>query len=303
MIASRPRVATAGWSYPDWEGRVYPRSRPRGFHPLRFLAPFLDAIEINSTFYGMARSEHAARWAGLVEDQPDFRFVAKLHQSFTHEREPEDATAWEKAMSTWRSGLEPLVRRKLLGAVLVQFPASFVEGPSSIRRLGRLRVLLDGLPVVLEVRHTSWFQPRALTEIAGLGFSLAHVDLPPAWNHPPERHRPTGPIGYLRLHGRNEKTWFQPGVGRDARYDYLYAPPEIGTLARRAGSIAAETDEVYVVTNNHFEGQAVTNAIELRWLLNDRQPVPAPAVLVEAFPHLEGIAVPAEGEGGPGLFD
>lgn len=301
--AARPRirVATAGWSYPDWEGRVYPRSKPHGFHPLRHLAPSLDAIEINSTFYGMPQPQHAARWADLVAHVEGFRFVAKLHQDFTHRREPEDPAAWGAVMETWRAALAPLVRRRLLGAVLVQFPASFSEGPRAVRRLGRLRTLLDGLPLVLELRHASWFEPPALAEIAGLGFSLAHVDLPAAWNHPPERHRPTGPIGYLRLHGRNDATWFRSGVGRDDRYDYLYSPPEIGALARRARSIAAETDETYVVTNNHFEGQAVANAIELRWLLNGRQPVPAPAEIVAAYPRLEPLVTPLPGE--RGLFD
>ena len=28
------KVGPAGWSYPDWEGLVYPRKKPRGFHPL-----------------------------------------------------------------------------------------------------------------------------------------------------------------------------------------------------------------------------------------------------------------------------
>lgn len=301
--AARPRirVATAGWSYPDWEGRVYPRSKPHGFHPLRHLAPSLDAIEINSTFYGMPRPQHAARWADLVAEVEGFRFVAKLHQDFTHGPEPEDLGVWAESMGRWREGIAPLVRRKLLGGVLVQFPVSFSEGPRAVRRLGRIRTLLEGLPAVLEVRHASWFEPRALAEVTGLGFSLAHVDLPPAWNHPPERHRPTGPIGYLRLHGRNAAMWFRSGAGRDDRYDYLYSPPEIGALARRAQSIAAETDETYVVTNNHFEGQAVANAIELRWLFNGRRPVPSHSEIVAAFPHLEPLVEPVPGD--RGLFD
>lgn len=296
------RVGPAGWSYPDWEGRVYPRHKPPGFHPLRHLAAFVDVIEVNSTFYGVPRAEHAARWTELVADRGSFRFVAKLHQDFTHAPVPEDPAEWERRASAWRAGLEPLLRRKLLAAVLVQFPTSFQQGPSAVQRLGRLRHLLEGLPLVLEVRHTSWFEPPARDEVAGLGYSLAHVDLPPAWNHPPERHPPTGPVGYLRLHGRNAASWFRRDAGRDQRYDYLYGPPEVGELARKARSIAAETDETYVVTNNHFEGQAVANAVELRWLLNDRRPVPAPAELVAAFPHLESL-VEARPTGSRGLFD
>jgi uncharacterized protein YecE (DUF72 family) len=123
--------------------------------------------------------------------------------------------------------------------------------------------------------------------------SLAHIDLPEAWDHPPPTHPPTGPIGYLRLHGRNSSTWFAKGAGRDDRYDYLYGPPEVGDLARRALSIDAESDVTWVVTNNHFEGQAIANALEFKYLLSGKQPPPAPPQLVQAFPHLEGITRPA----------
>ena len=74
----------------------------------------------------------------------------------------------------------------------------------------------------------------------------------------------------------------------------------MGELAQRARSIAAETDATYVITNNHFEGKALANALELRWLLNGRQPVPAPAELVETYPHLESLTAVDED---PGLFD
>jgi len=138
-----------------------------------------------------------------------------------------------------------------------------------------------------------------LASIRGLGYSLAHIDLPRSWDHPPPRFAPTGPIGYLRLHGRNAENWFRKGVGRDERYDYLYSPPEVGVLAARADEISQEVDQTWVVTNNHFEGQAVANALEIKWLLGGRQPTPAPDEIVEAFPHLRSIITPrAQG----GLF-
>lgn len=291
------RVGPAGWSYPDWEGRVYPRVKPRGFHPLAFLAPYIDCVEINSSFYALPRAEHASKWASHVQDRPGFRFVAKLLQDFTHAGPPPDAGEWEEKMDAWRAGIEPLRRRNKLAAVLVQFPATFVETPGNVRHLGTLAGLLDGLPKVLELRHRSWFEPPALSEVAGLGYSLAHIDLPASWNHPPALFRPTGPIGYLRMHGRNDQTWFKSGVGRDDRYDYLYKPPEIGELAHRTDKISQDTDETYVVTNNHFEGQALANAIELKWILGGREPVPAPSTIVEAFPHLAPLTK-AEGQGG-----
>lgn len=283
------RVGPAGWSYPDWEGVVYPREKPRGFHPLRYLARFVDCLEVNSTFYALPAAHSASRWASLLDDVPEFRLTAKLHRDFTH-TDPAVAVAdAEKQAAAFLECLAPLLRTRRLAALLVQFPSSFHHGPAEVRRLGWLHAHLGQLPLVLEVRHDSWYTPPALAAIAGLGFSLAHIDLPPAWNHPPPWHEPTGPVGYLRLHGRNRATWFDRQAGRDERYDYLYSPEELDPLVARARRLAAEYDETYVITNNHFSGKAVANAIEIRAALRGH-PVRAPAELVKAFPRLASSA-------------
>ena len=62
------RVGTAGWSYADWEGRVYPRSKSPGFHALAFLARFVDCVEINSSFYATPDPRHAQDWVRRVTD-------------------------------------------------------------------------------------------------------------------------------------------------------------------------------------------------------------------------------------------
>ena len=282
------RVGPAGWSYPDWDGRVYPAHKPHGFHALPYLAKIFDTIEINSSFYALPRAEHAERWAALVADRPAFRFYAKLNRDFTHLPEPgADATGdnWDAKARAFSAGLAPLVRVRKLAGVLAQFPVTFLHGKSEVRRLGRLRALFPDLPLVLEVRHQSWFDRPATDQVRGLAYSLAYVDLPNAWNHPPEWHEPTGPIGYLRLHGRNEREWFRGDAERDDKYDYLYTEREIDTLAQKARRIEATHAETTVITNNHFGGQAVANAIDLMFLLQGR-PVPAPSEIVESFPHL-----------------
>ena len=45
---SRTRVGVAGWSYPDWEDIVYPKT-PR-FDGLAYLTRYFDTIEINRLF-------------------------------------------------------------------------------------------------------------------------------------------------------------------------------------------------------------------------------------------------------------
>lgn len=281
------RVGPAGWSYPDWEGKVYPVVKPAGFHPLRYVAQFFDCVEINSTFYAVPRAEHATRWSKLIEPRADFRMVVKLNRDFTHEPEsPEDP--WDAKAVAFVRGIEPLRRTKKIATLLVQFPATFLYGKDEVRRLGRLRSLFPGFSLVLEVRHHSWYSPPALDTIRGLSYSLAHTDLPAAWNHPPEWHVSTGPIGYLRLHGRNSKSWFRRGVGRDEKYDYLYSTVELEGLVQKARRLGDEHDEVIVIANNHFAGQAFANAIEFLALLRN-EAVPAPPEIVEAYPHLRPI--------------
>jgi uncharacterized protein YecE (DUF72 family) len=267
-------------------GRVYPAIQPPGFHPLSFLSRYFDTVEINSSFYALPRAEHAQRWARLVADRPRFRFLVKLNREFTHASESErDPGALSALAGEFRAGIEPLSHAKRLAAVLAQFPVGFQYGAEEVRRLGRLRALFADVPLVLETRHASWFTPPALDAVRGLSYSLAYVDLPPAWNHPPEWHTSTGPIGYLRLHGRNSTQWFRRGAERDDKYDYLYDNAELGALVRKAERISAEHEETSVVTNNHFEGKAVANAFEILSMLS-REPVSAPGEIVDAFPHL-----------------
>ena len=188
-------------------------------------------------------------------------------------------------------GIEPLRRSGRLSAILVQFPFSFRHSEKAVRHLGVLQSLFGSVPLVLELRHRSWFEPPIVSAVAGLGYSVARIDLPHAWDHPPAGHPTPGPLGYLRLHGRNAEAWFDRGAGRDQKYDYLYPPEEIEAVIKQTRRLAAEHDETYVITNNHFSGKAVANAIEILHGLGGT-PVPAPRELVEHFPRLARITRP-----------
>ena len=79
-------VGTAGWSYKDWEGIVYPAQKGRDFHALHFLRQYINIVEINSTFYRPPIMRISLSWVKKVEGFPDFLFAVKLHQVFTHNR-------------------------------------------------------------------------------------------------------------------------------------------------------------------------------------------------------------------------
>jgi uncharacterized protein YecE (DUF72 family) len=98
----------------------------------------------------------------------------------------------------------------------------------------------------------------------------------------------TAEIAYLRLHGRNETTWFDAGAGRDARYDYLYPMDALRPLAEGARGMGAQAKALYVIANNHFRGQAFANALQLRHLIQGIEPE-APEDLVAAYPDLRDV--------------
>lgn len=276
------RIGVAGWDYPDWNGPVYPRRRGRGFDRLAYIARFVDVVEINSTFYRPVLPHVAASWLQRTRERRDFTFTAKAHRSWTHETEPD----FNSVVAATLIGLQPLLEAGRLGALLLQFPQSFHFGEPARSRIERLLERVENWPLVIEVRHVSW-KPEAVTEWFrrhGLGWCL--VDQPQVGSSTVEPVvRVTSNVAYMRLHGRNERDWFRPDAGRDARYDYLYSRPQLEELARRARAMAKHAQELFVVQNNHFRGQALVNALQLRHLVEGKRPE-APQELVDAFAEL-----------------
>src|SRR5258708_39888346 len=98
--ADSPRIGTAGWSYPHWQGLVFPKTTWPGFHPPELLARQTDVVEINSSFYQPLKPEVVKLWIKKTQANPRFQFTAKLHQHFTHGRVLEEAE-----IATFRDGV------------------------------------------------------------------------------------------------------------------------------------------------------------------------------------------------------
>jgi uncharacterized protein YecE (DUF72 family) len=277
------RIGTSGWKYRDWEGIVYPKPRPRGFNDLAYLAKYLDAIEINSSYYGPPRPSAARKWVESVTGNRAFQFTAKLFHSFTHERQP--APSDEK---DFKEGIAPLVEAARLGAMLLQFPWSFKNSPESRQYLITLQRRFREYPLVLEVRHASWIEPGILDLLAELDIGLCNIDQPLFKRSVRPGAETTSGIGYIRLHGRNYQAWFAENANVRERYDYLYPVKELEPWVDRVRDVASKTKETYVMSNNHNLGKAAVNALELSSLL-DGEPVSAPPILIQQYPELAGF--------------
>jgi uncharacterized protein YecE (DUF72 family) len=281
--ASQIRVGPAGWSYDDWAGIVYPRSRPRGFHEAEYLAQFFDTIEINSSFYHPPAPRVAQSWIQRIARNPRFQFTAKLWQRFTHER-----SASRQDEKLVKDGFAPLAQDGRLGALLLQFPWSFRNTKENREYLGGLVMQFLEYALVVEVRHSSWNDPEAFKMLANLGVGFCNIDQPVIGSSIAPSARATAPVGYVRLHGRNYEHWFSSEEHPEERYNYLYSAQELEPWAERIRNIAAQTDATFVITNNHFQGKAITNAFQLVYMLT-RQPMRVPETLLPLYPQLEKI--------------
>src|SRR5208283_3201458 len=293
--APRIRIGTAGWSYKDWDGILYPPEVTRKkIHPVEFLARFFDVIEINTSFYGHIRPELGRLWSRKAAAvNPDFLFTAKLHRSFTHS----PLTVMELTSSASirpnaqderlaREGLDSLATEGKLGALLIQFPVSFKNTSLNREYLEQLLRQFIENPRVVEVRHDSWNNPETLAEFMRHNVGFCNIDQPLLGRSLAPTEHVTSGVGYVRLHGRNYEHWFDSDSRtRDDRYNYLYKPAELEKWKEKIEIVAHRAESTYVIANNHFQAKAAVNALELRHLLDGKK-VRAPETLVKNYPEL-----------------
>jgi uncharacterized protein YecE (DUF72 family) len=295
------RIGPAGWSYPDWTGYVYPSRHSKGFHEAAYLAEFFDTIEINTSFYQPLHPDHAAQWLDRVAVNPRFVFTAKLWQRFTHDLAPSasiSAAADERAV---RTGFDILRAANKLGAVLLQFPFSFHRTKETVAYLSSLLERFSDYPLVVEVRHASWNSPETLALLLTHNVGFCNIDQPIIGRSLTPSAQATSPVGYIRLHGRRYDTWFTDDTSIPAheRYNYLYTSEELAPWIARIRKVAEHVRDTFVVTNNHFQGKSVVNALQLISILKGTK-VKVPEPLRQHYPQLDALAdaPPAE----PTLF-
>ena len=257
-----PYIGTAGWSYPHWNGVVYPKMQSGGSHPLELFSRHLDLVEINSSFYQCLKPEVVKLWIKKVEGNPRFLFTAKLHQRFTHARILEDAE-----VARFKEGLWPLLRAKKLGAVLMQFPWSFKFTAENREFFISLRRSFHEFPLVAEVRHSSWMAEEGLGTFLDYRVGFCNIDQPEYTRAMPPTAFLTSGVGYVRLHGRNPQNAlgaYDRAAPRLRQHDYLYSEAELSEWTKRIEHVQRYADQTFVVFNNDAGGKSFVNALQLR---------------------------------------
>ncbi|MEP7354110.1 MAG: DUF72 domain-containing protein [Acidobacteriota bacterium] len=296
-MSNAPYIGTAGWSYPHWNGVVYPIGPKSSLHPLELIARNTSTVEINSSFYQTLRPEVTRLWLKKVEHNPDFQFTAKLHQQFTHKRQLIDSE-----IRAFKDGLRPLQKAGRLGALLMQFPWSYRLTEENRDFFIRLRRAFHDFPLVAEMRHDSWMSEEALGTFLDYKVGFCNIDQPQYTRAMPPTSLLTSGVGYVRLHGRNPGNSlgaFQEGAQRRKQHDYLYSESELSEWAKRIEHVARFAERTFVIFNNDAAGKSFVNALQLEKMMGVLRG-PAPINLRRRYPvqleHFGRNAAPAYGE-------
>lgn len=279
----------AGWSYQDWDNIFYPAGSR--IDRLVYIAGYFDCVELNSSFYRIPSPGLVKSWQERITSESGFIMTVKAFRKFTHDRILEESRVEE-----FKTVFEPLHSSGRLGALLFQFPWSFRNLRDSRRHLMKIGKLFRDYPIVAELRHGSWNGEDSFRLLSDYGFTLCSIDQPMIGNSMPPTTRVTDrSLGYIRLHGRNRRNWFRKDAGRDQRYDYLYSENEIKEWSSRAVELSGKVDRLFIIANNHFRGQALVNAFQLKSVIENRK-LDTPNHLQREYPVLEKISLPPAGQ-------
>jgi uncharacterized protein YecE (DUF72 family) len=246
------RIGCSGWNYATWRASFYPTGLPAS-RWLEHYASVFDTVEVNTTFYRLARREAVERW---VRQTPEgFCFAVKASRYLTHMKRLTDL---DRGVQRLYEPLEPLAGAGRFGPMLWQLPPNFRRNDE------RLAAALDQLPPgrhAFEFRHPSWFSDAVYELLRWHGVALAIGDRPEAEF---QSHEITADFTYVRFH-----------YGRRGRRGN-YSDTELREWARRIAEWGRSVD-VYAYFNNDWEVFAPRNAQALRRMVAAEGAAGAPA--------------------------
>jgi uncharacterized protein YecE (DUF72 family) len=225
--------------YDSWRGRLYPeRCAKRRW--LEVYAEHFDTVEVNSTFYRLARRDAVAGW--VRQTPPEFLFAVKASRYLTHIRRLRDIG---EGIKRFYEPIEPLIEAGRLGPVLWQLPENFHRCDA---RLEGLIGLLPAGAHTIEFRHASWFVPEVMELLRRHRVALTIGDHPA---RPFQTYEATADWRFIRFH--------YGARGRAGNY----SASEIMQWARRIARWR-RSERIYVYYNNDWNSYAPANASLLR---------------------------------------
>ena len=211
-------------------------------------------------------------WLTMVPE--DFQFIVKANQGMTLHKRNQEKGEVEQLFAQYRRTVAPLVASGQLKTILFQFPPYFDASVADIDYLKMVRAWLGDLPVAVELRNSSWYQPGVVDALVSycqdLKFTLVAADEPhDQVTAVPFKLVTTNPdLVMLRLHGRNKKGWANQGQSwRKTRTLYKYSDQELAMFAQQIQQLTPQPREVCIIFNNNSGKDAAPNALALQKMM------------------------------------
>jgi uncharacterized protein YecE (DUF72 family) len=295
-MAGRILVGTSSWADPGFVKEWYPPGLPAA-ERLAWYAERFQAVELNSSFYGVPDRSTVHKW---VDDTPDeFVFDVKVHRALSRHAAQVDSLppdlrdgvqTTERGRVRLTPELEttlaerlveetaPLAKAGKLGAYLVQLTPAFAPRNHELEELDRLVEAFAPHPVAVELRHRGWVRDKRRERTLGWfsehGVAYVCVDAPPGDDipiMPPLDAVTTDRLAYVRAHGRNTEGYLK-GRSVAERFAWRYSDDELEEIGGRVRSLAEQAREVHVAFNNNRGDDAPTAAQRFRVLLGQAPP-------------------------------
>jgi uncharacterized protein YecE (DUF72 family) len=238
-------IGCSGWQYASWREAFYPKGLPQRRWLEHYAAQF-ETVEVNATFYRLAKPGSVAAW--LEQTPADFVFTIKGSQYLTHMKRLLDL---DQGPQRFFDSIAPLLGSPKLGPVLWQLPPNFRRDDdrleawlTALERFGPLRH-------AVEFRHASWFTPEVYGILHAHGAAFVIGDDPRRVEWP---QVVTAEWSFVRLH-----------YGRRGRRGN-YSRTELSEWADRLRELSSH-GEVWAYFNNDWEAFAIENARHVKRLL------------------------------------
>ena len=237
------RVGTSGWSYPHWEGILY----PTGLIPRQRLDHYLHrygTVELNASYYRWPGDRTFTYWGRRLP--PGFVFAVKAPRALTHQRRLYGPERWLERIRAGLARLAP-VRPLLLVQLSPRFDVDLARLDYFLASVG------PELQVAVEMRHPGWHHEPTFEVLERWNAAycvMSGAGLPCVL-------RATTRVVYVRLHGPDHATL----------YGGSYTDDDLRWWADRLREWESQGREIFVYFNNDGGGNAVRNADRLRELI------------------------------------
>ncbi len=177
-------IGTASWTDKSLidSKLFYPPLANTAEERLRYYASRFPLVEVDSSYYALPSAQNSVLWVSRTPE--GFLFNIKAFRLFTQHQTPPAALPkdirealgpvdkknlyyrdipgelLDELWARFLLALRPLRDSGKPGLLLFQFPPWFVYRESNLAHILACQRRLDGLPIAVEFRHTSWFEEK-----------------------------------------------------------------------------------------------------------------------------------------------